>query len=308
MAARANWKGYLKVGELACPVALYTAASTSERIAFHTLSRKTGNRVRRAFVDQATGEPVERDDQVKGYETGKDEYVVLTPEEVAAAVPESDKTLTVEAFITCDDIDTTYLERPYFLAPDGAVAAEPYALIREGMRRKSVAALASTVIFRRARTLLIRPYEDGLLATTLAFDYEVRSAAEAFAGIPKMKIEGEMLELAEHIIKTKSGRFDPAAFEDRYEAALAELVKAKLAGKKITPKKPATTGKVIDLMEALRQSAGRTDRGNARGGAARKGTAEQQETGGKTGTTKTKRRSGDTGGAKRAASARRKAG
>jgi DNA end-binding protein Ku len=257
MAARASWKGFLKVGELTCPVALYTAASTSERIAFHTLNRATGNRVRREFVDQVTGEPVEREAQVKGYETAKDEHIVLTPEEVAAAVPESDKTLTVDAFIPCGEIDTSYFDRPYFLAPDGAVAAEPFALIRDGMERKAVAALATTVLFRRVRTVLVRPFEAGMIATTLNFDYEVRSATEAFADIPTIKIDGEMLELAEHIIKTKRGRFDAAAFDDRYEAALAELVKAKLEGKKIAPRKPATTGKVIDLMEALRQSAGK---------------------------------------------------
>jgi DNA end-binding protein Ku len=258
MAARASWKGFLKVGELSCPVALYVAASTSERIAFHTLNRATGNRVRREFVDQLTGEAVEREAQVKGYETAKDEHVILTQEEVAAAVPESDKTLTVDAFIPCGEIDTTYLDRPYFLAPDGAVAVEPFALIRDGLDRKAVAALATTVLFRRVRTLLVRPFEAGMIATTLNFDYEVRSASEAFADIPKIKIDDEMLELAEHIITTKRGRFDPAAFDDRYEAALAELVKAKLEGRKIAPPKPAATGKVIDLMEALRKSAGKT--------------------------------------------------
>lgn len=256
MAGRASWKGFLKIGELTCPVGLYAAASTSERIAFHTLNRKTGNRVTREFVDAVTGEPVDREQQVKGYETGKDEHIVLSPDEIAAAVPESDKTLSVSAFLSCDDIDTLYLDRPYFLAPDGAVAAEPYALIRDGLREKSAAALATTVLFRRARTLLVRPFEDGLIATTLKFDYEVRAAREAFADVPKIEIEGEMLELAEHIIASKRGTFDPAKFDDRYEAALAEMVKAKLEGRKIRPQKPAPSGKVVDLLDALRRSAG----------------------------------------------------
>jgi len=256
MAGRASWKGFLKIGELTCPVGLYAAASTSERIAFHTLNRKTGNRVTREFVDAVTGEPVDREQQVKGYETGKDEHIVLSPDEIAAAVPESDKTLSVSAFLSCDDIDTLYLDRPYFLAPDGAVAAEPYALIRDGLREKSAAALATTVLFRRARTLLVRPFEDGLIATTLKFDYEVRAAREAFADVPKIEIEGEMLELAEHIIASKRGTFDPAKFDDRYEAALAEMVKAKLEGRKIKPQKPAPSSKVVDLLDALRRSAG----------------------------------------------------
>ena len=108
-------EGLLKVAELTCPVALYTAASTSERIAFHTLNRATGHRVRRQFVDQETGKPVESDEQVKGYEVGEGEYVALEPDEIAAAVPESDKTLAVAAFIRCDDIDTVYFDRPYYL-------------------------------------------------------------------------------------------------------------------------------------------------------------------------------------------------
>lgn len=266
MAGRASWKGFLKIGELTCPVGLYAAASTSERIAFHTLNRKTGNRVQRAFVDAVTGEAVERDQQVKGYETGKDEHVLLTPDEVASAVPDSDKTLSVTAFLRCDDIDTLYLDRPYFLTPDGAVAAEPYALIRDGMRAKSAAALATTVLFRRARTLLVRPFEDGLIATTLKFDYEVRSADDAFDDLPDIKIEGEMLQLAEHIIASKRGSFRPEEFDDRYEAALAELVKAKLEGRKIAPKKVERTGKVVDLLDALRQSAGAAGESGSSGG------------------------------------------
>ncbi|RUU46848.1 Ku protein [Mesorhizobium sp. M6A.T.Ce.TU.002.03.1.1] len=256
MAPRANWKGFLKIGELSCPVALYTAASTSERIAFHTVNRATGHRVHRAFVDSDSGKPVEKDDQVKGYEISSGDYVVLEPDEVAAAVPESDKTLSVSAFIGCSDVDDVYFDKPYYLAPPDKHAEEAFGLIREGMRRKKVAAIAQTVLFRRVRTLLIRAYDEGLVATTLNFDYEVRSAEEAFDNIPDMKITGEMLELAEHIIKTKKGKFDPTKFDDRYEAALAELVKAKLEGKKIAVPKQPKREKVVDLMDALRQSAG----------------------------------------------------
>jgi DNA end-binding protein Ku len=256
VAPRANWKGFLKVAEVSCPVALYTAASTSDRIAFHTLNRATGHRVRRQFVDSETGKPVERDEQVKGYEVGSGEYIVLDPEEVASAVPDSDKTLAVSNFIKADDIDDIYFDKPYYLVPSDRHADEAYALIREGMRAKKVAALAQTVLFRRVRTVMIRPQGIGLIATTLNFDYEVRSAKDAFDEIPDLKLKGEMLELAEHIIKTKRGEFDPSKFEDRYETALAELVKAKLEGRKITPRKEPKRDGVIDLMAALRESAG----------------------------------------------------
>jgi DNA end-binding protein Ku len=255
VAPRANWKGFLKVGELTCPVALYTAASASERIAFHTLNRQTGHRVYRQFVDQATQKPVERDQQVKGYEISRGEYVVLEPEEVAATVPESDKALRIEAFVGLNDVDDTYFDRPYYLAPTNSVSEEAFALLREGLRNEEVVALARAVLFRRIRTLLIRPQDLGLVAWTLNFDYEVRSAKDAFGDIAQMKIKGEMLDLAKHIIETKRGDFDPRGFDDRYEAAVTELVRAKLEGKPIKMRKAARESKVIDLMEALRHSA-----------------------------------------------------
>lgn len=255
MAPRAIWKGVLKVAEVTCPVALYTAASTSERISFHMLNRKTGNRVHRQFVDEVTGKPVEKDDQVKGYDRGDGDYIVLEPDEIAEAIPESDKTLDVATFLPCDEIDDLFFDRPYYVTPSTPVAAEAFALIRDVMASREAAALARTVIFRRMRSILIRPHDAGMIATTLNFDYEVRPVESAFDDIPKLKIEGEMLELAEHIIRTKAGRFDPKAFEDRYETALAELVKAKIEGRKIKPVKRKEPAKVVNLLDALRQSA-----------------------------------------------------
>ncbi len=255
MAPRAIWKGVFKVAEITCPVALYTAASTSERISFHMLNRKTGNRVHRQFVDEVTGKPVEKEDQVKGYDRGDGDYIVLEPEEIAEAIPDSDKVLDVATFLPCDEIDDLYLDRPYYVTPSTPVAAEAFSLIRDAMARRDAAALARTVIFRRMRSILIRPHEAGMVATTLHFDYEVRPAQSAFDDIPKLKIEGEMLELAEHIIRTKAGRFDPKAFDDRYESALAELVKAKIEGRTIKPAKRPEPAKVVNLLDALRQSA-----------------------------------------------------
>jgi DNA end-binding protein Ku len=268
---RASWKGYLKIAEVTCPVSLYAAVSSSERIALHTVSRATGSRVQRQFVDAATGQPVEREDQVKGYEVGKDEYVVLEPEEVVRAVPQSDKTLTVSAFIERDEIDDVYFDRPYYLAPSDRSAEEAFALIREGMRASNVAAIARTVLFRRVRTVLIRPYDAGLAAETLNFDYEVRSAEDAFADVPAVQIKGEMLDLARHIIDTKRGEFDPRSFHDRYEAALAELVKAKLEGRTIEAPSRPKPQRSAALMAALRESAGFGAKGPSPASAAGKG-------------------------------------
>ncbi|MBL8563273.1 MAG: Ku protein [Gemmobacter sp.] len=255
MAPRANWKGFLKVAELSCPVGLYTAASTSDRISFHTINRATGNRIRREFVDAETGKLVERDDQVKGYELSEGEHVVLEPEEIAAAIPESDKVLAVAAFLPCAEIDDVYFDKPYYLAPASRPGQEAFTLIRDALAAGKVAAIARTVLFRRMRSLLIRPHGQGLLATTLNFDYEVRSAEAAFKDIAAVRIEPEMLDLARHIIQTKTGTFDPAAFDDRYEAALEELVKAKSEGRKLPARRAPKREKVVDLMRALRESA-----------------------------------------------------
>jgi len=255
VAARANWKGDLKFGEIRCPIALYTGASTAERVSFHTINRDTGHRVRREFIDPVTDEPVDKEHQIKGFEIDKDRYVEVEPDEIAKAVPESNKTLAVAAFIPCADIDTIYFDKPYYLAPSGKIADDAFAVIREALRAGKVGALAHAVLFRRYRALMIRAEGLGLVAHTLNFDYEVRSASDAFDNIPKLKIQREMLDLAKHIIETKRGQFDPSTFDDRYEAAVAELVKAKLAGKPVKVAKKAKAPKIVDLMEALRASA-----------------------------------------------------
>ena len=262
MAARAIWKGVIKIAELVCPVSMYTAASQTERIALHMVNRSTGHRLKRLYVDDKTDKPVDHEDQVKGYETSEGHYVVLEPEDIAAAIPESDKALTVDRFIACNKIEPTYFDKPYYLLPSTEIGNETFVLIREALRNRKAAAIAHAVLFRRLRPVLIRAHHKGLIATTLNFDYEVRSAKDAFKGITKRKIEPEMLELAEHILQTKSGKFDPSTFDDRYEAALTELVQAKINGKKIVPLRPPKLTKPNDLLEALRLSAG-VDAGSA---------------------------------------------
>jgi DNA end-binding protein Ku len=255
MAPRANWKGRVRIGEIAFGVALYTAATTSDRVALHMINRATGNRLKNESVDSETGKPVDKDAEVMGYELDSGEYVLLEEEELSAVVPASDKTLAIESFLPCRNIDTLYFDRPYYLAPSDAASAEAFAVLRDGMDRQNVAALARTVLFRRLRTVMIRPHGAGFIANTLNFDYQVRSAEKAFADIPDLKIEGEMLDLAEHIISTKLGDFDPSAFDDRYEAALADLVRAKLEGRPLPKKAEPARDKVVDLMAALRESA-----------------------------------------------------
>jgi len=252
---RAQWKGFLKFGEVSCGVALYTAASTSERITFNTINKASGNRVNRVFIDSETQDPVPKEKQTKGFEIDNGQYIIIDPEEVAATIPESNKTLDIEAFIPCSEVDDVYFDKPYYLTPD-KMGGDAFVALRDGMKRSNVAAIARAVLFRRVRIVLIRPHGKGLIATTMNYDYEVRSSKRAFEEIPKLEIQGEMLDLAKHIIGTKKGEFNPATFDDRYEAALADLVKAKIEGKSLPKPKKVEVSKPNDLLAALRESAG----------------------------------------------------
>ena len=255
MAARAIWKGYLRFGELVCPVALHAAASTSDRVSFHVVNRETGHRVRRVYVDAETGKPVEREDQVRGYETESGKTVILEPDEIAELIPESDKVLHLEAFVPCSEVDTLFLDRPYYLTPGEESAETAFAVVRDGLAKTKVAAVVQTVLFRRVRSLMIRAVDNALLAHTLEYDHEVRDAGAALDDVDAPKLDKEMLDLAEHIIRGKRGKFDPSKFEDRYDQALAELVKAKIAGKPLPVAAEPEPTERGELLEALRASA-----------------------------------------------------
>ncbi|MBB4067189.1 non-homologous end joining protein Ku [Gellertiella hungarica] len=255
MTARASWKGEISIGDLSLMLTLHAAASTSERIVFHMLNRRTGNRLHREFVDSESGKAVDDADEMKGYEVADDDYLVIDPEEISGAVPRNDHRLHVEAVIDREDFDRLFLDRPYFLLPAREEDREDYVRLRDALAAKNRAIIASAVLFRRVRHLIIRAESGGLVAATLHFRQEVRSSDEVFDQIPEISVKGEMLELATHIIQTRAGAFDPEAFDDRYEAALVEVVKAKLAGRKIRKPPEPERGKVIDLMQALRESA-----------------------------------------------------
>lgn len=254
MAARAIWKGTLEIGELACPVALHAAASSVERVSFHILNRRTGHRVRRVYVDAETGETVEQEDQAKQYTTAGGDEVILDPDEIADVLPDSDKRLTVETFVRCAEVDRLYLDRPYYLSPADRSAETAFAVIRDAIAQRKVAALARAVLFRRVRTVLIRSAENALWAHTLEFEHEVISTARGFKSIAQRKVDQEMLDLAEHIIKGKRGRFDPDTFVDRYDDALTALVRAKVEGKPLPPPAEVEATKPSDLLRALRDS------------------------------------------------------
>jgi DNA end-binding protein Ku len=267
MAPRPNWKGYLKLSLVSCPIALYPATTTSERVSFRTLNRETGNRVRRQFVDEQTGDPVQTEDQAKGYEVAKGEYIMLEDDELKAVQIESNHTIDIERFVPSSEIDKLYLDTPYYLAPTDRVGEEAFAVIREAMRSEKVVGLARAVLFRRERVLKLEPRGKGIVATSLHFANEVHASGGYFAEIPDVDLPKEMLELAKHIIAKMSGKFEPEQFEDRYENALIELIRSKQKGMPIKPQPTHRTTNVINLMDALRRSVEGETKGDAKSGA-----------------------------------------
>jgi DNA end-binding protein Ku len=254
MAPRANWKGYLKLSLVSCAVELYPATTTKDRVAFHMINRETGHRLRRQLVDEATGEVVESDQQARGYEIAKREYVLLEEDEIESVAIESTHTIDIESFVPREEIDEVYLDAPYYLAPDGKVAEEAFAVIRDAMRERRVVGLGRVVLYRRERVVMLEPRGSGIAARTLRYAYEVRDDRDYFDDIGDVKVAGEMLDLAQHIIDKKLTSFDPARFEDRYQNALVDLIKAK-TGHRPAPKLEAPKpSNVINLMDALRKS------------------------------------------------------
>lgn len=255
MAPRPNWKGFLKLSLVSCAVAMYPATSTAQRVRFNIINRVTGNRIRNEVVDTETGEPVEPEDRVKGFQIEKDQYVLVEDDELDNVALDSTHTIDIDEFIPMSDVDRIYLDESYYIVPQDDVAQEAFAVIREAMKKEDLAGLARVVVYRRERLLLLRPRGKGLLATTLRYKNEVRKEEDYFDDIPSTKVPADMLKLATHILETKKGKFDPAKFEDRYENALIALVKAKHAGRKPPEPSEARPSNVINLMDALRRSA-----------------------------------------------------
>jgi DNA end-binding protein Ku len=276
MALRAYWKGYLKLSLVSCPIALYPASSASERIALKTVNKRTGNRLRQQMIDSVTGDVVDQEDRGKGYETGRDRYLLVEDEELEKIALESNHTIDVERFVPRDEIDERYLDSPYYIAPTDTVGQEAFVVIREAMKDKGMVGLGRVVLYRRERLLMLEPFEKGIKATSLRYAYEVREAAPYFEDIPDLKLPGEMRDLAKHIIDSKAGHFEPATFEDRYENALIEMLRKKQAGLPEEPAAPvAEPSRVINLMDALKRSVAAERSTPARAGPERRRTAKQ---------------------------------
>jgi Ku protein len=255
MPPRAYWKGSLKLSLVTCPIALYPASTSVEKVHFHMINRETGNRLKQQMVDSETGDVVDKEQKGRGYEVSKGEYVEIEPDELEAVQLESSHTIDIDSFVPVDEIDKRYLNNPYYIAPNGKEGVDAFAVIRDAMRDKSRVALARIVMSNREHVIAIEPLGKGLLGTTLRYPYELRDEADYFDDIRNPKISKDMIELAVHILDSKAAHFDPSKFKDEYEEALKDLVKRKSAGKPVkTVERPERHDNVISLMDALRGS------------------------------------------------------
>jgi DNA end-binding protein Ku len=277
VAARAYWKGYLKLSLVSCPISLFPATSEREKISFHQLNKETGNRVRYRKIDAETGDEVPQENIVKGYEVGKGEYIELDPEELEAVAIHSKHTLEIDEFVPKKDIDELYLRDPYYIVPDGDVGQQAFAVIRDAIRKEGMVALGKVVFTTREHIIALEARDKGMVGVTLRYPYEVRQAQDYFDVIEDEKVPKDMLDLAVHIVDSKKGRFEPEKFEDEYESALKELLRKKQKGERIErPKEPSRTN-VVNLIDALRRSVAQEKRAPASAKKGRKRIAGQTE-------------------------------
>ncbi|MFL5260406.1 MAG: Ku protein [Hyphomicrobiales bacterium] len=254
MAARASWRGYLRLSLVACPIALYPATSDREKVHFHRINRRTGHRVHVQNVDAETGEVIDKEDLGRGYETSGGKIVPIEDEELEAVALESRRVIDIDQFVPAKEIDQLYNIRPYYLAPEGEVASQPFAVIREAISKEGMVALARVVLTSREHVIALEPRGKGLMGTLLRYPYEVRDEHEVFDDIPDERIPKDMLDLAVHIVKSKAAPFRPEKFEDRYENAVRDLIARKEKGEKLESPAEPRPANVINLMDALRRS------------------------------------------------------
>ena len=255
MPPRAYWKGYLKLSLVSCPIALYPATTSVEKVRFHMINTEHGNRLKQQMIDSETGDVVEGDQKGRGYELSKGKSVAIDKDELDAIQVESAHTIDIDSFVPAAEIDKRYLDNPYYLTPSGKEGADAFAVIRDAMKDKDRVALARIVLSNREHIIAIEPLGKGLLGTTLRYPYELRDEDDYFDNIKSPRISKDMIELASHILDSKASHFDPSKFKDEYENALKAMVKRKAAGKPMkAPERAEKRDNVVSLMDALRGS------------------------------------------------------
>ncbi|MGH7004982.1 MAG: Ku protein, partial [Alphaproteobacteria bacterium] len=233
------------------------ATTDNEKVRFHTLNRKTGNRVVSQYVDSVSGKAVDEDDEVKGYARGEDEYVMLEEDEIEAVGLESTRTIDIEMFVPHDSIDWIWYDKPHYLTPDDPVGEEAFSVIRDAMAATGRVGISRLVMYRRERAVMLEPRGRGIVVWTLRYGDEVRDRDAYFGAIESGKPDGKLMKLVETLIDERTRPWDAKMLDDPVQNRLIEIIAAKKKGKKRPPKakaEPPSSGNVINIMDALRKS------------------------------------------------------
>ena len=268
MAARAYWRGQIRLALVSIPVEIFSATKSGATIAFNQIHEPTGKRIKYEKVVPGVG-PVDPEDIVKGYQVEKGSYVLLSDEDLEGVKLESKKTLELTQFVDYDSIDVLYYEKPYFVVPADDLAEEAFIVLREALRHTRKVAIGQLALRGREYLVSLKPCGRGLVLETLRYADEVNKAQNYFREISDAKPDAELLDLAETLIERKAGEFEPEKYHDRYVEALQELIERKRKGKTIeteTDEAPARGGNVIDLMAALKRSIEKPGAGGDTGG------------------------------------------
>lgn len=258
MARQKFWKGYLKLSLVTAAVSLVPATTESNKVRFHVLNRKTGNRVESRYLDAVTGKPVSEKDEVKGYACGEDDYVLLEDDEIEAVGLESTRTIDIDTFVPRDSIDWIWYDKPHFLTPEDKVGTEAFCVIRDAMEANKVVGIARLVLYRREHAVLLEPRESGIILWTLRYGGEVRNRPED-ALETDTKADAKMLPLMKELVQERTRQWSPSMVKDPIQKRLKDIIKAKQKGQaKAAPKprpEPApTSGNVVSIMDALKKS------------------------------------------------------
>ena len=268
MAPRPFWKGYLKLSLVTCPVALTPATTDADKVRFHTLNRKTGNRVVSRYVDAATGEPVDEDAEAKGYARDETAFVLLDDDELEAVRLDSVRSIDIESFVPADSVDWIWRETPYYLTPDDKVGEEAYCVIRDAMRSTGMVGVSRLVLHRRERAVLVKPRGKGMELWTLRYGADMRDPGELFRGIREVEPDPALLDLVAQLIEKLKRPWSGAMVRDPVQERLAEIIAEKR--KNVRPARPKAqpapaTDNVVSIVDALRRSVAAEARGKKGG-------------------------------------------
>ncbi|SRR5271165_1543364 len=257
MALRASWSGYLKLSLVTIPVRMYNAISSTSRVSLSQLHKNCQHRVRQQLICPEHGK-LEREDIVKGYEYEKDKYVVIDESDLQKIKLETNKTIDLIQFVKADEVDPMFFDKSYYMTPDGPMAEDAFRVVREAMRKANKMAIGRVVMLGKEHLIALRVQDKGFTLSTLHYASEIRQAAPYFEEIRNGEVDKDQLALATLLVENNTAAFDPGQFTDRYEEALLEVIKAKIAGSEPVVVQQVEAGKIIDLMSALKQSLAQT--------------------------------------------------